>query len=403
MPDSAGSFLLAGLMHEPSLQLQVVAVRPGSIVGPYTVAITEPLGATISGGELFDQVLVLLPDGREVLPALDWCRRRLTPTGHLHANASALAAAAMDDCYPAHSAEVTLGAAGFTPDAAPSPTHANLWKCIPTNELRLWRERMEIKSTASADDFMTARPAPPISFVTPSIDDATLEGNLLRSRAVRSASNELLIERRGPQVQAALNAGVARAAYDLIVVVHEDVYLPPMWEGMFRRSLRLVESSDREWGVVGCAGVRRRFGLLRVRRRGVGHARENTTTWGRSFDAPEPVETLDEFLIAFRRDRGFHFDESQPNYHFYGVDLCLQAAAGGRRCYAIEAFCYHNARPRQDRRAAPLPDFLAGCDYMRRKWHDRLPILTTCTVIERTPDHDHHARRVRRAARRGAV
>jgi hypothetical protein len=346
----------------------------------------------------------MLPQGADLVvsDALDWIFPRLAATGRLLADPKLLSAAGVGDCFPAGSADVVLGASGF--DMLPSPpvSLASILGDAPQSTLDDWFRATGLSpATLASTQLVTAIPTPGISFVTPSISPDTLQANLLRSRTVQSGRNELLIERRGPHVQIALNSGVARARNDLVVVVHEDVYLPPLWEGMFRRGVRLVEARDPSWGVVGCAGVRRRFGLLRVRRRGLGHARDSGATWGGPFDQPEPVETLDEFLIAFRRRRNFHFDENQPNYHFYAVDLCLQATAAGFCSYAIEAFCCHNNRPRHARKEAPLPDFVAGCDYMRRKWRDRLPILTTCTIIARDPARDHHARRLR-AARRGA-
>lgn len=355
----------------------------------------------LPGSARFDLVLLSVPPAAAAAASalLDFAVTRLEANGLVLATASGLCAAAQGDCFPPGSAEVVLGASGL--DAVPAPINAlaDVRSQVPRAALAAWAARHGAEVTeVERSEIVAARLAPPLSFVTPSIDDDTLHGNLLRSRAVQAARNELLVERRGPRVQAALNAGLARAANDLIVVAHEDVYLPPLWEGMFRRSVRQLERRDPEWGVVGCAGVRRRFGLLRVRRRGLGHSRDPGGSWGQPFDEPEPIDTLDEFLIAFRRRRGLRFDEQQPNYHFYAADLCLQAAARGWRSYAIEAFCYHNSYPSGPRHAPPPPDFLAGCEYMRAKWAERLPIVTTCTVIARDPRHDHHAKRLRRRA-----
>jgi len=331
--------------------------------------------------------------------ALDWSRQQLNADGRLYAPLAPLRAAAVPECFPPQSAEVVLGASGFADTAATSVPPA--LAAFDTVHLRATLARVQsTDAQCAAAEWLQARPAAGISFVTPSIDSATLTANVLRSPAVQSPRNELIVECRGAAVQAALNAGIGRARHELIVVLHEDVYLPPLWEGMLRRGVRLVEAQDPNWGVVGCAGMRRRFGLLRTRRRGAGHSRDHSATWGQPFDAPVPVETLDEFLIAFRRDRGFRFDEQQPNYHFYAVDLCLQAAERSLRAYAIEAFCYHNSRPKQRRDEAAPADFVAGCDYLRRKWATRLPIVTTCTIIARRPADDHHARRARRLQRR---
>ena len=402
MTDVPARLLLVGLRVDTAPALDLLEVVHGATGGPVSLPLTTPAPSAPHA----DRIVLFAPPtaGASMLTALEWCHQRLASDGTLYASTDVLNETASADCFPAPSAEITLGAAGFVPATIDAQDAATCLGKIPAPVLRQWAESLCIATTdLDRSRFTTARRGHGLSFVTPSINDDTLQANLLRSDAVRSPRNELLVERHGPRVQQALNAGIARATNDLVVVVHEDVYLPPLWEGMFRRSLRLVEGNDPEWGVVGCAGVRQKFGLLRIRRRGVGHARENASTWGQPFDLPEPIDTLDEFLIAFRRSRGLRFDEKQPNYHFYAVDLCLQATQARRRSYAIEAFCYHNSRLRQDRREPPLPDFLAGCDYMRRKWRDHLPILTTCTIIAADPSRDHHARRLRRAARRGTV
>ncbi|HVN84448.1 MAG TPA: hypothetical protein VMW17_06335 [Candidatus Binatia bacterium] len=399
MIDIPARFLLVGLRVDTAPALEVLEVVHGATDGPMSL----PLTTLAPSAPQADRILLFAPPtgGASVLTALEWCHQRLASDGTLYASTDMLAEATSSDCFPVPSAEITLGAAGLVSATIDAHDAATSLQQIPAPVLRQWAQALHIAtSDLECSRFTAARRDHALSFVSPSINDDTLQANLLRSHAVQSPRNELLVERHGPRVQEALNAGIARATNDLIVVVHEDVYLPPLWEGMFRRSLRLVEGNDPEWGVVGCAGVRRKFGLLRIRRRGVGHARENASTWGQPIDQPEPVDTLDEFLIAFRRSRGLRFDEEQPNYHFYAVDLCLQATQARRRSYAIEAFCYHNSRLRQDRREPPLPDFLAGCDYMRRKWRDHLPILTTCTIIAADPSRDHHARRIRRAARR---
>jgi len=42
-----------------------------------------------------------------------------------------------------------------------------------------------------------------------------------------------------------------------------------------------------------------------------------------------------------RRDLDLRFDEGLGGFHFYGIDLCLQALAGGRTNWALDCCLTH--------------------------------------------------------------
>jgi hypothetical protein len=47
-------------------------------------------------------------------------------------------------------------------------------------------------------------------------------------------------------------------------------------------------------------------------------------------------------------------------------------------CYAINAYCHHNSINSNP----DTPEFRLAAKYMQEKWKKRLPILTTCTLLE---------------------
>jgi hypothetical protein len=89
-----------------------------------------------------------------------------------------------------------------------------------------------------------------------------------------------------------------------------------------------------------------------------------------AFDAPVPVNTIDEVLIVLKRSSGVEFDASLPGFHLYATDLVQTALSFGRRAYVIFAPVIHNSRP-----SLYLgPDYFDAYRHVARKWKHRLPI-----------------------------
>ena len=100
---------------------------------------------------------------------------------------------------------------------------------------------------------------------------------------------------------------------------------------------------------------------------------------GQKFSEPQRVNTLDELLLVVRKSSGVRFDPLINGYHLYGADVCLEAQKRGCSVYAIPAFCIHNTNGYRTLPWAFWRNYLR----LRRKWRDRLPITTSCTVITR--------------------
>jgi hypothetical protein len=65
-------------------------------------------------------------------------------------------------------------------------------------------------------------------------------------------------------------------------------------------------------------------------------------------------------------------------FHFYGVDLCLQARECDLAVVVLGALCQHNSRN------IALPEsFFASAAVFARKWADRLPVATPCAIFDR--------------------
>jgi len=191
------------------------------------------------------------------------------------------------------------------------------------------------------------------------------------SPGARSAS-EVILQRGFSSAASAYNAGIEKAATDVLVFPHQDVYLPGNWPSALAQALESLSKMDPNWGVLGVWGVRssgKEVGDLYCT--GLGRR------LGESFEAPLEVRSLDESLLVVRKSSGLKFDESMTGYHLYGTDICLEAVRQGMKAYAISALCIHNTNGYN-----LLPwEFWKCYLQMRKKWKSQLPIITPCAKI----------------------
>jgi hypothetical protein len=162
-----------------------------------------------------------------------------------------------------------------------------------------------------------------------------------------------------------------------MVFAHQDVYLPKDWTDKLDRALELLGSQDPDWAVLGV------FGAMRGGSRDLrGHCYSTglQKMLGAGFETPLEASSLDELVLVVRRSTELRFDDKMPDYHLYGTDICLQAQSLGLKAYIISAFCIHNSRGLKYFPMAFWRSYL----YTRSKWWDRLPVTTSCTIVEKT-------------------
>lgn len=202
-------------------------------------------------------------------------------------------------------------------------------------------------------------------------DDHVLQTSLLRSPDVTD-STDVVLKRGFSAAAVAYNEALDECRGDIVVFVHQDVYLPPGWIEELERQIERVEQVDANWAVLGVCGVNLSGDL-------VGHIYSTGLRgiYGQSFETPVPASSVDEVVIVLRRASGLRFDESLPGFHLYGTDICLQAIRGGMPCFIISALCVHNSNGISKLPQAFWPAYWA----LRRKWKAYLPVVTTCTTI----------------------
>ncbi len=212
-----------------------------------------------------------------------------------------------------------------------------------------------------------------LCFIVASNNEEVLRSSLLASPDLFENA-EISVQREVPAAAVAYNRGIEATNAEVMVFVHQDVYLPMGWLQKLEQTLQGLQRDDPNWGVLGLFGTERdgtgqgylySTGLRRI--------------LGSEFAGARRVETLDEVMLILRRASGLRFDEQLPGFHLYGADICLQAEARGMKNYAISDFAVHNTN---GVRLLPRA-YWTIYRQIRRKWQLRLPVCTPCMPITR--------------------
>lgn len=170
---------------------------------------------------------------------------------------------------------------------------------------------------------------------------------------------------------AALNHGAALARYDVVVFVHQDVYL----HSIDRIAAVGAELYGDRWGLLGANGVPSEGQF-------VGRLRDRVQVIGSNADSPAEVDSVDEVLFMVRRDRLLAeplIEEPELAWHAYAVEYGLRLRRLGLGVGAVNLAVTHNS----------LTINLDRLDVAHRRvagmYPDQLPVRSTCGVIGPRP------------------
>ena len=209
----------------------------------------------------------------------------------------------------------------------------------------------------------------PITVVACVSDDARMSANLLASPClVPESRHEVMLMKGRRSAAEAYNEAIERSKNDIVVFVHQDVYLPRGWP---KRLVRSMARADETFGNVGIYGV---YGASAGQAH-AGYVVDRDMLMHPAPSLPAQVDTLDELLLVIHKPTPLRFDE-QLGFHLYGADICLAARAAGLRAVAIDALCFHNSL------TAGLPaQFFRSGRVFANKLAARLPVSTACAEI----------------------
>lgn len=161
-----------------------------------------------------------------------------------------------------------------------------------------------------------------------------------------------------------------------VVLCHQDVRLIEDTCETLEARLAALDRLDPAWALAGNAG-------------GVGPGRlaiRITDPHGadqRVGQLPARVISLDENFIVVRRDARLGFSRDLSGFHFYGADICLNAAIKGHSAYVIDFHLAHLSAGKTG------PAFDAMEASFRAKWSRALEprwMQTTCSLLRLSGD-----------------
>lgn len=204
-------------------------------------------------------------------------------------------------------------------------------------------------------------------------NEAILKSCLGGSACVRNAC-DFNVMRGYSTAGAAYNEAMRKARGDILVFAHQDVYLPDCWDEHLATAIDRLTVEDPNWGVLGVWGI-----TNEQKPSGYSYCTGLKKVLGIPFEKPVECGSFDEAVLVVRRSSGLAFDEQLPRFHLYGTDIVLAAKERGLKSYVVSAFCIHNTAGIK----WLASEFWRAYFYMRRKWWNRLPVKTPCTVIEK--------------------
>ena len=170
---------------------------------------------------------------------------------------------------------------------------------------------------------------------------------------------------------AALNHGASMATGEVLVFVHQDVYLHAMGP-LLAQARRLGPGG---WGMIGAAGITS-GGVL------VGSMRDRMVLTGVDADEPVEVDSVDEVLFMVRRD----LVAEQPlvevpalAWHGYAVEYGLRLRALGLRTGAANCAVTHNSL------TINLDRLDVAHLHLAEVYPTHTPVRTTCGIVGAQP------------------
>lgn len=202
--------------------------------------------------------------------------------------------------------------------------------------------------------------------------DLVLKANLLASPIVNDCKAQAFFQRGYKSASLAYNEAMLEANSDLVIFVHQDVYIPGNWLEYLEKALDWL--GDKPWAVLGIIG-KTLEGQVVGRTWSTGIGKEI----GGLIQVPVIVESIDELIFVVNRKAGIAFDENLPGFHLYGTDIVQIAKKAGYDSYVFDGPVIHNSLP-----VLNLDKyFCQGYSYLQKKWPESLPIKTLVTTITR--------------------
>jgi len=228
-------------------------------------------------------------------------------------------------------------------------------------------------------------------FNDPDVLTSCLERSILLGLADAPETEYLPVDNTDGQFAsagAALNDGARRARHDVVVLVHQDVYLHSL-VALERAAATLQD--DPRTGLVGAVGVTASGSVAGV-------VRDRVVVIGQPSSPAVSVDSVDEVLFMIERDRVLRDPISEhPDlaWHAYAVEYGARVRTQGLRVATADVPLTHNSM------TTNLDRLTEAHAHVAKLHPSVLPMRTTCGVVR---DRHHQSRwRTLLRRRRGAA
>jgi len=209
-----------------------------------------------------------------------------------------------------------------------------------------------------------------ISYICHYNDEQRLQKCLIESLKSNMKKKDELFLLKDYKSQASAYAYAEKEAKnDLMVFVHQDTYLPKGWRRNLIRQIKILDTVDKDWGIIGCIGLKLPIFPSEISKF-VGHFGDEYGEFC-SKNLPMQVDTVDSFMFA-KRKNGIHFDPKIPSFHGAIEDICYQAKKDSKGVWIPDIYTEHRTN-KQGVDSINLPEIIPARDYLIKKWG--LPIV----------------------------
>jgi len=164
-----------------------------------------------------------------------------------------------------------------------------------------------------------------------------------------------------------LNLMRSKCSAPIIIFIHQDIICYDNIDQL-RIKIKELDQMDPKWAIAGNAGARElKNYFTRMTDRNLLEKKEGPF--------PALVYSLDENLLILKSEREIYFSDDLEGFHFYGTDICLQAAKKGYSAYVIDFHVQHYGF------GVLTPDFFNRKKQFLKKYLKESPgqfIQTTC-------------------------
>ena len=140
-----------------------------------------------------------------------------------------------------------------------------------------------------------------------------------------------------------INHFLAICRGEYIIICHQDVRLEHDGLEHLKSLIEMINNTDPHWAVLGNSGADSNFSQT---------YRHITDPHGialKKIKNFKKVSSLDENFLIIRNGLNLGVSRDLKGFHFYGTDLCLQAAIRGYNCYVIAFHLVHLSKGNMDK------------------------------------------------------